>query len=96
MADQLAKANLGGVDRIYSDDSDSSEEEDPHKDEDNGPDLFADDMALGESADTLQRKESVKSETGSKNNETIKNKPKEAKERNPSLHRLVRRRSIKF
>ena len=49
MAEQLAKARLGGVENS---ESDSTSEEEEKVDE---LDIFDDDMALGESALTLQR-----------------------------------------
>ena len=50
MAEQLAHSKLGVVDGDYSE-SDSSEESEVI---DDGPDIFADDMELGEEASTLE------------------------------------------
>ena len=57
MAEQLAAAKLGA--QFNDSESETSSEE-----EDAGPDIFAaqDDMPLGETADSLQRNESLKSE----------------------------------
>ena len=50
MAEQIEKTRLAGMENMFS--SDSSEEEEYNADD--GPDIFADDMALGEEASTLE------------------------------------------
>ena len=50
MAEQIEKTRLAGLNAHSS--SDSSDEEEEQVDD--GPDIFADDMALGEEASTLE------------------------------------------
>ena len=62
MAEQIEKTRLAGLENMFSSDS-SDEEEDNVED---GPDIFADDMALGEDASTLESQASKNGEKKTK------------------------------